>query len=243
MVPTPMLIPRVESLDGRKWKIVGVWKKRETVKEDSTNVPLIAPNPPIHPPRIDEDEEDDDGYRNEYVDDEAEEEDDNDEDMENMRSAFSRRDVPPPPSQNNNPMADTRGRVHDIDIEKGGGMPPLDGDTEDGTDLENVPPVRIEAWMAKVFHYGHDSDVTGENKVFRKVFCILTVTPVRNFNLAEYLRHSIVENTQGTSYPGMSSNASESMRKDRKDMLHRLLLGQMDLCGYFNSPTSNARYV
>ena len=31
----------------------------------------------------------------------------------------------------------------------------------------------------------------------------------------------------------MSQQASETMRKDRKDMLHRLLLGQMELCGFF----------
>ena len=33
--------------------------------------------------------------------------------------------------------------------------------------------------------------------------------------------------------PGMPQHASESMRKDKKDMLHRLLLGQMELCGFF----------
>lgn len=31
----------------------------------------------------------------------------------------------------------------------------------------------------------------------------------------------------------MSQSASELMRKDKKDMLHRLLLGQMELCGFF----------
>lgn len=30
----------------------------------------------------------------------------------------------------------------------------------------------------------------------------------------------------------MSPQASENMRKDKKDMLHRLLLGQMELCGF-----------
>lgn len=50
--------------------------------------------------------------------------------------------------------------------------------------------------MARVFHYAQDADRTGDTTVYRKMFCILTVTPVRNFNLAEYLRHTIVENTQ-----------------------------------------------
>ena len=127
-----------------------------------------------------------------------------------------------------------------MDLDKGG-MPALTQSADDGTDLENVSPVRIEAWMTKVFHYPHDSDVTGENQVLRKVFCILTITPVRNFNLAEYLRHSMVENTQVTTYPGMNQTTSEMMRKDRKDMLHRLFLGQMELCGFFNDSVQNTR--
>jgi len=40
---------------------------------------------------------------------------------------------------------------------------------------------------------------------------------------------------------GMNQSSSESMRKDRKDMLHRLLLGQMELCGFFNDSSKNTR--
>ena len=184
MVPTSSLVPRIESLDHRKWKIVGVWKKKEVSSGEL------------------QDDDDDDGR------------DDEEERARLMRGV-----------RNNG------GGIHDMDFSAG--MPSLVGGGADGTDLENVSPVRIEAWMTKVFHYNQDADVTGDTAVLRKVFCILTVTPVRNFNLAEYLRHSIVENTQGTTFAGMSQQASESMRKDRKDMLHRLLLGQMELCGFF----------
>lgn len=33
----------------------------------------------------------------------------------------------------------------------------------------------------------------------------------------------------------MTQAASELMRKDKKDMLHRILLGQMELCNFFSS--------
>lgn len=122
--------------------------------------------------------------------------------------------------------------IHDINLEDGG-IPPLGGDM-DAADLENICPVRIEAWMAKAFHYTqHSGDEEGDEAIASKVFCVVTVTPVRNMNLSEYLRTNVVENTQGNMFPGMTQVASESMRKDRKDMLHRILLEQMELCGFF----------
>ena len=167
MVPTQTLVPRVESLDHRKWKIVGVWKKKEVaqgIREDDDN-------------RDTDNEDDDDG-----------------DPMTQLRKNVRR-------MQNATRRGTSRGiGIHDLDLDAG--MPSLIGEAADGTDLENISPVRIEAWMAKVFHYGQDANITGDTVVLRKVFCILTVTPVRNFNLAEYLRHSIVENTQGTTFPG-----------------------------------------
>jgi hypothetical protein len=251
MVPTSTLVPRMESMDnGRKWKIVGVWKKREVSKTADLNDDIQEEE------EDEEEEETSSSVSSSSVSDEEEEEDDNDDESgreeaevglmdgigdtktkkKKQASGAKRNPLQPPrkaPPKNSN-------CIHDMDLDKGG-MPPLNQSADDGTDLENVSPVRIEAWMAKVFHYPLDSDVTGEVKVLRKVFCILTVTPVRNFNLAEYMRHSIVEDTQGTIFPGMNQASSESMRKDRKDMLHRLLLGQMELCGFFNDSSKNMR--
>lgn len=127
--------------------------------------------------------------------------------------------------------------IHDMDLDAG--MPLLSGNAS-GTDLQNVSPVTIEAWFPKVFHYDCDHEVTGDLSVMQKVFCIVTVTPARNFNLAEYIRHNVVENTYGTYLPGMNQTASEEMRKERKDMLHKVLLGQMDLCGFLHMQTSSS---
>ena len=242
MVPTKMLVPRVECTDRGKWKIVGVWKKRAT---DPASLPPsggAGNNSDDDGARSNGNGNDSDtpssssgssssGDSNEGVEDRA----------QRRRGRMAARPVrrrrvagrrgvrSGVPVNNRRPGAD--GGIHDMDLTEG--MPVLGGGAE-GTDLENISPVRIEAWMVKVFHYASDSDITLDRTVFRKMFCVLTVTPVRNLNLAEYLRHSIVENTQGMMFPGMSQQASENMRKDKKDMLHRLLLGQMELCGFFS---------
>lgn len=215
MVPTSTLVPRMESMDnGRKWKIVGVWKKREVSKTADMNDDIQEEE------EDEEEEEETSSVSSSSVlsDEEDEDEDNGDESgreeaevglmggirsqntkktKEKKQASGPQRPLQPP---RNAPPKNTN-CIHDMDLDRGG-MPPLNQSADDGTDLENVSPVRIEAWMAKVFHYQLDSDVTGEVKVLRKVFCILTVTPVRNFNLAEYMRHSIVEDTQGTIFPG-----------------------------------------
>ena len=112
---------------------------------------------------------------------------DDDEEDDDRRLSRLRR------QQQQQPSGSAPGGIHDMDI--GAPMPSLSSVSE-GSDLENIPPVRIETWMVKVFHYASDADVTMDRTVLRKMFCVLTVTPVRNLNLAEYLRHSIVENTQ-----------------------------------------------
>jgi len=96
-------------------------------------------------------------------------------------------------------------------------MPTL-GKESEGSNLQNISPVRIEVWMPKVFYYAlKEGDDSGEMLVCSKVFCMVTITPVANMNLAEYLRHNIVEGQgQGTCLPGLSLSASEIMRKDRK---------------------------
>lgn len=40
-------------------------------------------------------------------------------------------------------------------------------------------------------------------------------------------------------FPGISQQASENMRKDKKDMLHKLLLGQMEMCGFLDDVRSS----
>lgn len=85
--------------------------------------------------------------------------------------------------------------IHELDFEESG-IPSL-GEDIDAADLENISPVRIEAWITKVFHYDE------KEEVHCKLFCIVTVTPVRNMNLGEYLRTSIVENIQGNLFPGI----------------------------------------
>lgn len=169
MVPTASLVPRIESVDMRnKWKIVGVWKKRSGAQKPSTS----STGAPAEEELDDEDEEDDSG----------------------RLSRIRRRQTSVPPPSQPPTAASAGGGIHDMDL--GECMPPLAGGSAEGCDLENIPPVRIEAWMVKVFHYPSDTRITGDTTVLRKMFCILTVTPVRNLNLAEYLRHSIVENTQ-----------------------------------------------
>lgn len=171
MVPTATLIPRVETTDMRRWKIVGVWKKRDVTGMD--------------PP------DEDDDIRISSSSSSSEDESDEGEAAAARRREKAMRGLRRSGGGGGNP---SRGNgIHEMDL--GTGMPPLSGSAE-GSDLENVSPVRIEAWMTKVFHYAQDSETTGDTTVMRKMFCILTITPVRNFNLAEYLRHSIVENSQ-----------------------------------------------
>ena len=242
MVPTKTLVPRVECTDRGKWKIVGVWKKRAV---DPASLP---------PPGGDDNSDDDAGGGSDGGGAALSSSSDSDSGCDEAERAERRRRklASRPLLRRSRMRAGGRARrgavggaggmggrggggvpggIHDMDLTEG--MPVLSGGAE-GTDLENISPVRIEAWMVKVFHYAADSDITLDRTVFRKMFCVLTVTPVRNLNLAEYLRHSIVENTQGMMFPGMSQQASENMRKDKKDMLHRLLLGQMELCGFFS---------
>ena len=157
VVPTSTLMPRIEATDPRRWKVVGVWKKRVVARDDN-------------------DDDDDD--------------DEDDDDADNLLSAMSRARGR---GGRRGGGGGAGGGIHDMDLDEG--MPMLDGRAE-GTDLENVSPVRIEAWMPRVFHYARDADRTGDTTVHRKMFCVLTVTPVRNLNLAEYMRHTVVENTQ-----------------------------------------------
>ena len=217
VVPTRTLVPRIESND-RKWKIVGMWRKR---------APAIA----AASDRDDPPSNNGGGMHG---------------GMDEMRDFRNRLHNMPgnisggsnaPNDRARRGTANGRGGIHEMDLDTV--MPALEGNAE-GMDLENIPPVRIETWMVKVFHYGSDSEATQDKTVYRKMFCILTVTPARNLNLAEYMRHSIVENTQGSMFPGMSQQASENMRKDKKDMLHRLLLGQMELCGFFANNGNNS---
>lgn len=204
VVPTKHLVPRIESMDQRKWKVVGIWKKR------STSSVANASSSSSSSSDEDDDEDDDDDVGAQGG-------------VSSSRRHISR--LRRRQSHHNNNPASGRGGIHDMDLDEG--MPPLGGNSE-GNDLENIAPVRIEAWMVKVFHYGADANVTMDKTVMSKMFCILTVTPARNFNLAEYLRHSIVENTQGTLFPGMSQQASEIMRKDKKV----LLVAQLSVCAF-----------
>lgn len=240
VVPTRTLVPRIESNE-RKWKIVGMWRKRAITASSNINPRNSTNNVLPHNNSSPGDEDESSSFMNR---------------LRNMPGNISGGNSSGVVGggSNNGSNGDNRsgarqgapgssggrgisgGGIHDLDLDAG--MPALEGNAE-GMDLENIPPVRIETWMVKVFHYGQDSDVTQDRTVYRKMFCILTVTPARNLNLAEYLRHSIVENTQGSMFPGMSQQASENMRKDKKDMLHRLLLGQMELCGFFANNSNN----
>lgn len=203
MLPTKMLVPRIDvgaekDASRSRWRIMGVLKKKRSSQR---------------------------GGGTSAVDDEAQEEEDGDEQQSNNGSDSVRDDD----IDNYRGSEETGWRdrvIHDINLEDGG-IPPL-GNDMDAADLENISPVRIEAWMTKVFHYEARGDA-----ILSKVFCVVTVTPVRNLNLAEYLRTNVVENTQGNLFPGMSQSASENMRKDKKDMLHRILLEQMEFCGFF----------
>jgi len=132
--------------------------------------------------------------------------------------------------------------IHDMDLDEG--MPYLDPrDCQAASmDLEKQAPLRIELFFPRVFHYppereegafaGADSilegNINGNNaaaganascsKVLQKVFCMVVVTPARNFSLAEYVRMYIVENTM----------TPESIH--RKELLREILLDQIGLC-------------
>jgi hypothetical protein len=224
VVPTKTLVPRIDTTtDSRRWRVVGIWKKRDVDRagrDDSRN---------------------DDGGQNPSLRGGGGGENSSDSDSEDDGEA----------GRHNRVMQNLRGgrgglggglggggvgrglasqNIHDMDLHAP--MPGLDGDAS-GTDLENVAPVRIEERMVKVLHYDRDADVTGDQTVHHTVFCVVTITPLRNVNLAEYLRHTIIENVHGVVYPGMSQVASEEMRRDRRNMLHRILLEQMDMCGAF----------
>lgn len=124
MVPTATLVPRIDSVDPRRWKVVGVWKKRVVASSgDGDN--------------------DDDGGNNSSGDDGSISSGDEDDEesilMSQMRRGnrrTARRD-----SQRN------RGGIHDMDLDAG--MPMLGGRAE-GMDLENVSPVRYASQRA--FH-------------------------------------------------------------------------------------------
>lgn len=92
-------------------------------------------------------------------------------------------------------------------------------------DLENINPVRIELFFPRVFHYSPESDVTGDESVHQKVFCLVVVTPARNFSIAEYLRLYIVEGNTG-----VQDIAT------RKDILHEILLDQLGMCEHLRDP-------
>lgn len=227
VVPTTQLVPRLDgggggsgggggTMAGKQWKVVGIWKKNEITKE-TDNIDKNNHN-------------DNDDHDDHDVEEGDEDEDDDDEDENIMYMGAG---------SNRNSSTGNRSviNIHDMDLDSG--MPLLSGNAS-GMDLQNINPVTVEAWFPKVFHYDNDYEVTGDNSVHQKVFCVVTVTPSRNFNLAEYIRHTVVENTYGTFLPGMNQTASEEMRKERKDMLHRVLLGQMDLCGFLGGALSGS---
>jgi hypothetical protein len=117
-------------------------------------------------------------------------------------------------------------------------------------DLEKQAPVRLELFFPRVFYYDphdtsslldgiHQDSVGGSSgsgnsgsgsnsadqnlskKVLQKVFCMVVVTPARNFSLTEYVRLYIAEN---------SSANQESMH--RKEILQEILLDQIGLCDH-----------
>lgn len=89
--------------------------------------------------------------------------------------------------------------------------------------------------VIKVLHYAPGEE--GKKEAIQvKLYCVTTITPVRNMNLAEFLRINIVENTQIQQQQGVA--AAEAMRRDKKDMLHRLLLEQMENSGFFHRGSS-----
>lgn len=128
--------------------------------------------------------------------------------------------------------------IHDMNLDQG--LPML-VNTERVVDLEKIAPVRIELFFPRVYFYdpmdpfgengeGDDEDENedeNENgyrrKVLQKVFCMVVVTPARNFSLTEYVRLYIVENSS------VSSQVQENIMH-RRELLQEILLDQIGMC-------------
>jgi hypothetical protein len=136
MVPTKHLVPKIDGITDSKnrWKIVGVCKKG------------------FHRSQAEEEEEEEDGG---YFDDEASVVDSDDDEEEGDEEEKRRRrlmDSIRASNHNNRQSRNNNNMIHDMDLDSG--MPPLpSSSTTMSVNLENISPVRIEAWMTKVFHY------------------------------------------------------------------------------------------
>jgi hypothetical protein len=135
MVPTKHLVPKIDGITDSKnrWKIVGVCKKG------------------FH--RSQEEDEEEEGN---YFDDEASvvdgDEDDDDEPDEEEKRRRLMDSIRASNHNNNRQLQNNNSMIHDMDLDSG--MPPLSSSsTTMSINLENISPVRIEAWMTKVFHY------------------------------------------------------------------------------------------
>lgn len=150
VVPTFEMVPRVDmgADGGRRWRVVGILKK----KKPSTSSILSSVGRKKRKKRKDDD--DDDEGEDLMEDGDADDSDDDDDDLDNYGQMDSR--------HHNNMRSDDdsdaaveeeqetwkRELLHNIDL-LNAGMPAL-SDGENAGDLENVAPVRIEAWIVKV---------------------------------------------------------------------------------------------
>ena len=130
--------------------------------------------------------------------------------------------------------------IHDMALDKG--LPSLSGGER--IDLEKIAPLRVELFFPRVYYYDPRGCelMMGEDrpKVLQKVFCLVAVTPARNFSLTEYARLYLVENA------GNSHNQNDNhMMIHRRELLQEILLDQIGMCEhlrqymYFSSSSSD----
>lgn len=134
--------------------------------------------------------------------------------------------------------------IHDMDLSEGlPSLAPMSSTAGDaGMDLERLAPVRIELFFPRVYYYDPNDAAEhhlmgmddSERKVHQKVFCMVVVTPARNFSLTEYVRLYIAEGNISSSSSGGGGGLGGATAADtlvhRRELLQEVLLDQIGMC-------------